>query len=115
MSTRHGVTTALVCGAVLAFGAAGAASAQHAPWRDCGDIGFEQNSDYGASDVRAKRVRCRKAWQVAAASKDTSVVDGPFAYKAGGFRCKGTPTDEALPTVDWVCKRRQARVRFTRS
>jgi lysophospholipase L1-like esterase len=92
---------------------AGAAAA--APWRDCGDVGFEQNSDFGAFDVQAKRVRCRKAWRVAAGSKEMNVVSGPFTYRIGGFRCKGTPTDEALPSVRWVCRRKQARVRFTRA
>jgi hypothetical protein len=107
-----------LCGAalvgVLACGAAPAA-AERAPWRDCGDIAFEPNSDYGAYDVRAKQVRCRTARRVAAGSKETSVVDGPFRYRVRGFRCKGAATDDPLPSVDWVCKRKQARVRFTRS
>jgi hypothetical protein len=113
MRAGHTTFAALACGALLAFAAP--ASAERAPWRDCGNIGFEQNSDYGAYDVQAKRVRCRTAWRVAAGSKDTSVVDGPFKYRVSGFRCTGTPTDDALPSVAWRCKRKQARVRFTRS
>jgi lysophospholipase L1-like esterase len=91
-----------------------AAAAGSAPWRDCGEIAFEENTDWGAFDIKAKGVRCRKAWRVAAKSKDTNIVDGPFRYRIGGFRCKGTPTDELMPGVRWVCRRKQARITFRR-
>jgi lysophospholipase L1-like esterase len=86
-----------------------------ARWKSCGDITFAPNSDYGASDIQARRVRCRKARRVARASKEMNVVSGPFEYKVGGFRCVGTPIDEGLPRVDWRCKRKHARVKFTRT
>jgi hypothetical protein len=90
-------------------------AAETARWRSCGDVAFEPNSDYGASNIGAKRVRCRKARRVARASREMNVVSGPFEYRVGGFRCVGTPVDEGLPTVKWRCKRNRARVRFTRS
>ena len=83
--------------------------------RECGRIGFAPNTDYGAFDIRARRVSCRRARGLARASRETSVVDGPFRYRSGSFRCRGVAQDQGLPTVDWTCRRGRAVVTFTRS
>jgi lysophospholipase L1-like esterase len=83
--------------------------------RKCGDVGFEDHSDFGAFDVAARGTNCRKARRLARASRDMNVVDGPFHYRFGGFRCRGVAHDVGLPSVDWRCRRRGATVTFTRS
>lgn len=80
--------------------------------RSCGSIAFAPNSESGVTRIRALRASCRVARRVARASEPTSVVDGPFRYRARGFTCRGRPRDEGLPTVRWTCQRRQARVTF---
>jgi lysophospholipase L1-like esterase len=91
------------------------AAAAAARWRRCGDVAFEPRTEYGAFDIRALGTRCRTARRVAAASREKSVIDGPFAYQIGGFMCGGRPLDTPLPEARWTCHRRAARVKFTRS
>lgn len=93
----------------------GSGCADGGAWRHCGSVTFEPNTEFGASNIRARGTRCRKARRVAQASREMNVVDGPFHYEARGFRCTGVPIDQALPAVRWTCRRGAARVKFTRT
>lgn len=91
-------------------------SAAQPRWRSCGSIVFVPNTESGVTRIRARKATCQTARRVARASEPTSVVDGPFTYRAQRFTCRGRPRDEGLPTVSWTCTRTGgARVEFVMS
>jgi len=110
---RRAVALGAACAALLAT--ALAADPAAAKTRSCGFVAFAPNSDFGAFRIVAKNASCKTARRVARASRDLNVAEGPYRYTALGFTCRGTFDDSSLPSVNWVCKRRHARVTFSRS
>ena len=114
MKTRWAVPVLVAVAALLLVApATGARGAER--WRECGSIAFAPNGEDEVHDIRARRTRCATARRVARAAEPTSVVDGPFRYRAARFTCRGRPTEEGLPVVRWTCTRELARVRFVMS
>ena len=101
--------------AVVAVACAALPAPAEAAERRCGDIAFADHSDNGVWDIRARGVGCGAARRVARAAEPHGVYDGPYAYRARGFRCRGTLDDTGLARVAWRCTRRGARVRFVRT
>jgi hypothetical protein len=83
-----------------------------ARWRRCGDVSFEAQTDHGAFDIRARRVRCTTARSVARRSEGVGPAGRArtFSYRAQGFRCLGR---EQVPSVYWRCVRGQRALSFT--
>ena len=98
--------TCLLALAVLAL-AAPAASAHYKPrGKDCGSIQFQAQTDSGASDIYAKRVKCRTARRIVR------------AYHRGnesprGFTCRSRQHDAGLSHSDVKCTRDGGRRRVT--
>lgn len=67
--------------------------------RDCGQVGFEPQTDAGAFDIRATGVGCQVARKVAA------VAEGKRGqpYMASGYSCTPTETTGQLPSVVYEC------------
>lgn len=79
--------------------------------RDCGDVGFEPNTDAGAFNIEAAGVGCRVARQVAGAAEGQSGE----RYGARNFDCRPTGTVGMLPSVQYECARGDAVVTFDAS
>jgi len=86
--------------------------------RACGRVEFQERTEDLASQIRAAGVRCRVAKAVASRSKPEArrcFARGSRAYRAEGFRCRGTADKSALPRVIFRCIRRGARVTFVKT
>lgn len=70
--------------------------------RDCGQVGFEPNTDAGAFDIRATGVDCQLARDVARAAEGQR---GERYAAAEGFTCRPTGTVGELPSVVYKCTR----------
>ncbi len=92
---------------VLAFAlCAVPASAHYKPvGKNCGAIAFTPQTDEGASDIRAKRVKCRVARRMVRAYHDGDVAPRDFT-------CRSRPhdPDDGLAHRDVVCRRGGKRV-----
>jgi hypothetical protein len=82
--------------------------------RRCGSIGFEPNSDNVAGSIQAKRASCHLARRVARGSRFAGATH-PAPYRTAGFSCKGSPTESALPSALYVCRKGQATIVFSRT
>lgn len=78
---------------------------------ECGDVGFEPQTDAGAFGISATGASCDVARRVAAASERA----GGRSYEAEGFGCSGAPRGGQLPTIEWVCTRDEAEITFSTS
>ena len=90
--------------------------AQYGPMssRDCGSVGFERNTDFGAFSIRAKRTSCVRARRVARASRAHGIGSPPYAYRAKGFSCRGRVGTDVLPQVVYTCRKGRSTIGFTR-
>ena len=106
MRTRLVVAAALSLVALAVAAPAPAGAHYREIGRDCGQIGFEEQTDFVAGDIHAYRVTCRTArrlvrrWTVAG---DRTPLD---------FRCRRRThdPDDGLAHSDVVCKRGTRRV-----
>jgi hypothetical protein len=98
------------------FAAPPAGAVRAKPPKSCGGITFTPRTEDGIWNIRAFHAGCRKARQVARASRPLSVTRGPYSYRKSGFRCSGKPAASGLPRVWWRCTRgRSSVVKFTRT
>lgn len=67
--------------------------------RDCGQVGFEPQTDAGAFDIRASGVDCDTAREVAAAAEDARGE----RFTAAGFDCRPTGTTGKMPSTVVEC------------
>ncbi|WP_445352012.1 AMIN-like domain-containing (lipo)protein [Haloactinomyces albus] len=78
--------------------------------RECGDVSFEPQTDYGAFNITATNVGCEKARNVA------SLVEGRIGQPygtPGGFSCLPEYDDsEPTPNYVYTCTRADAKVTF---
>jgi hypothetical protein len=85
---------------------------------DCGQVGYEENSDYGVFDITAWDVGCDEARDVATEVGHANLegqAGDPFSASSHDFACEGYDFDEPLPTISWSCYRGTAVVSFDRS
>lgn len=83
--------------------------------KSCGRVSFEAQTDWGANNIKASGVACKKARSVARGSKSISADgDGKYRYNKRGFKCVGTrkEPDYGLPYTSYRCKRGTAKVTF---
>ena len=91
-----------VVAAVVALSAAAAPAGAHYQnpgAKKCAAVAFQQDTDSGASAIKAKRTSCRKARRLARRVH--------FGRGTSGWSCKSRTHDEAgvLAHMDWKCKR----------
>lgn len=86
--------------------------------RECGNVGFAPNTDYGAFGITAFDTRCRSAKRVARASRRIKLKPGSpanYRFRTRGFVCNGYSFDsDNLPSIHWTCSRKTAVVTFDR-
>lgn len=106
MRTRAPVVLLAVAALLPAAAAAPAGAHYREIGRDCGQVGFEPNTDFAAGDIHASRVRCRTARRLVrryTVAGDRTPLD---------FRCRSRThdPDDGLAHSDVVCKRGTRRV-----
>jgi hypothetical protein len=79
--------------------------------RDCGNIAFQPNTDFGVAGIRARAVGCRAARAIARASRDET----GNRYRALGFSCRGRVFEREQEAEIFTCRREGAIVAFLRS
>jgi len=55
--------------------------------------------------IWAQHVSCRTARKVSRPARHISVSNGPYRYRAHGFRCRGQYSDTLTEHVTWKCRR----------
>jgi hypothetical protein len=83
--------------------------------RNCGNVGFERQTDNGAFGIRARGVGCRVARRVARGSRPFG-PGNPGSYRETDFNCRGRHIASAkLETALYTCRMGDAIVAFQRS
>ena len=97
-----GMLVMAVTGGAFASAATDAAAGK---LRDCGRIGFEPNTDNVATNIKVRATSCRRGRRVV--RRVTAGDLAPF-----GFSCRSRDGGTALPSRVWLCRKRNATVRW---